>query len=127
LAHRRGVVAMSQHTLTGLSRSMIANRISYALGLRGPSLVIDTGQSSALVAVHVAAESLHRGESTIALAGGVNLNVLPDRAVRVSRVAWNFSDDPCELYAAAPTVSVRWAVSGWACRFSAVTSLGICL
>jgi len=46
---------------------------------------------------------------------------------RVSRVSWNFGDDPRELYAAVPTVSGRWAVSGWVCRYSAVTSLGICL
>jgi hypothetical protein len=45
----------------------------------------------------------------------------------VSRVSWNFGDDPCELYAAAPTVSARAAVSGWACRYSAATSWGICL
>ena len=43
-------------------------------------------------------------------------------AARVSRVAWNFGDDPCELYAAVPTVSGRWAASGWVCRCSAVTS-----
>ena len=42
--------------------------------------------------------------------------------LRVSRVAWNFGDDPCELYAAVPTVSGRWAASGWVCRCSAVTS-----
>jgi transposase-like protein len=46
---------------------------------------------------------------------------------RVSRVSWNFGDDPCALYAAAPTVSGRRAVSGWACRRSAATSWGICL
>jgi hypothetical protein len=39
----------------------------------------------------------------------------------VSRVSWNFGDDPCGLYAAAPTVSAR-AVSGWACRYNAATS-----
>src|SRR3954454_5546493 len=45
----------------------------------------------------------------------------PGRAPRrtVSRVSWNFGDDPSELYAAAPTVSVGAAVSGWACRYSA--------
>jgi integrase/recombinase XerD len=45
----------------------------------------------------------------------------------VSRVSWNFGDDPCELYAAVPTVSAGAAVSGWACRYSAKTSWGICL
>nr|WP_197289612.1 type I polyketide synthase [Saccharothrix sp. NRRL B-16348] len=69
---------ITQHTATGGSRGMIANRVSYLLGLDGPSLVVDSGQSSSLVAVHLAAEALRRGEATTALAGGVNLNIHPD-------------------------------------------------
>ena len=65
--------AITRHALTGLGRAIIANRISYTLGLSGPSLTVDTGQSSSLVAVHLACESLIRGESELALAGGVNL------------------------------------------------------
>jgi len=45
----------------------------------------------------------------------------------VSRVSWNFGGDPCELYAATPTVSAGAAVAGWACRYSAATRWGICL
>ncbi|WP_409467021.1 SDR family NAD(P)-dependent oxidoreductase [Amycolatopsis sp. GA6-003] len=66
---------VSQHTATGLSRGLIANRVSYALGLRGPSLTVDSAQSSSLVAVHLASRSLRDGECEIALAGGVNLNL----------------------------------------------------
>ncbi|WP_345599988.1 type I polyketide synthase [Thermocatellispora tengchongensis] len=73
LAHRHEGAAGSPYAMTGLHRGMLANRISYALGLRGPSLVVDTAQSSSLVAVHLAAESLLRGECEIALVGGVNL------------------------------------------------------
>ncbi|MEU5692334.1 SDR family NAD(P)-dependent oxidoreductase [Actinosynnema sp. NPDC020468] len=69
---------LTRHTLPGLNRGVIANRVSYVLGLRGPSLTVDSAQSSALVAVHLACESLRRGESTVALAGGVNLNLVPD-------------------------------------------------
>ncbi|MDG9706149.1 type I polyketide synthase [Streptomyces sp. DH37] len=78
LAYRQGPEAVSQHTLTGVNRGALANRISYLLGLRGPSLSVDTGQSSSLVAVHLACESLHSGESGVALAGGVNLNIGPE-------------------------------------------------
>ena len=75
LVDRAGPAAISRHTLTGLNRGVIANHLSYALGLRGPSMVIDSVQSSALVAVHAAVESVRRGESDLALAGGVNLNL----------------------------------------------------
>ncbi|MFF2411950.1 SDR family NAD(P)-dependent oxidoreductase, partial [Streptomyces sp. NPDC058092] len=68
---------ISRHTLTGTGRAMIANRISHTLGLHGPSMTVDTGQSSSLVAVHLACESLRRGEADTALAGGVHLIVSP--------------------------------------------------
>ncbi|MFB6554790.1 type I polyketide synthase, partial [Streptomyces sp. NPDC056405] len=75
LVHQYGTEGVTHHTITGTSRGIIANRLSYALGLRGPSLVVDTGQSSSLVAVQLACESLRKGESTVALAGGVSLNL----------------------------------------------------
>jgi acyl transferase domain-containing protein len=65
----------NHHSFAGISRAMIANRISYAFGFRGPSLTVDTAQSSSLVAVHLACESLRTGESALALAGGVHLNL----------------------------------------------------
>lgn len=67
--------SVGHHTMAGVNRAVIANRLSYFLGLRGPSLVVDTAQSSSLVAVHLACESLRRGESELALAGGVQLNL----------------------------------------------------
>ncbi|MEV6960775.1 type I polyketide synthase [Streptomyces sp. NPDC051207] len=69
---------LSPHTATGRNRAMIANRVSYTLGLRGPSLVVDSAQSSGLVAVHLACQALAAGECTVALAGGVNLNLVQD-------------------------------------------------
>ncbi|CAM5314459.1 Polyketide synthase OS=Streptomyces antimycoticus OX=68175 GN=SANT12839_087120 PE=4 SV=1 [Streptomyces antimycoticus] len=69
---RRDTTAATRHAMTGVHRSVIANRVSYGYGLRGPSLTVDTAQSSSLVAVHTACESLRRGECTLALAGGVN-------------------------------------------------------
>ncbi|MEU8150911.1 beta-ketoacyl synthase N-terminal-like domain-containing protein, partial [Nonomuraea sp. NPDC048901] len=76
LRHRAG--PLTRHTLTGLNRGLLANRISYALGLRGPSLAVDTAQSSGLVSVHLACESLRAGDADLALAGGVNLNLAAD-------------------------------------------------
>ncbi|SPM27232.1 Acyl transferase domain in polyketide synthase (PKS) enzymes, partial [Mycobacterium terramassiliense] len=71
---------IDHHSFAGVSRTMIANRISYALGLHGPSLTVDSGQSSSLVAVHLACESIRTGESELALAGGVHLNLAGETA-----------------------------------------------
>ncbi|MBB6120698.1 type I polyketide synthase [Nocardiopsis algeriensis] len=85
LHDRGGPGSVTHHTLTGTHRSMIANRISHFLGLRGPSLTVDSGQSSALVSVHLAVESLRRGESDTALAGGVNLVLVPESTEHVAQ------------------------------------------
>ncbi|MFC8452064.1 SDR family NAD(P)-dependent oxidoreductase, partial [Kitasatospora sp. NPDC057223] len=85
LTHRLGERAVDRHTLTGLSRGVIANRLSYLLGLRGPSLTVDSAQSSALVAVHLAVESLRSGESTLAVAGGVSIIAAPDSTLGAAR------------------------------------------
>ncbi|CAM3204972.1 Polyketide synthase [Mycobacterium colombiense] len=66
---------LDHHSFTGISRAMIANRISYAFGLRGPSMTVDSGQSSSLVAVHLGCESVATGRSALAIAGGVHLNL----------------------------------------------------
>ncbi|WP_280187084.1 MULTISPECIES: type I polyketide synthase [Nocardia] len=67
------VNSVDAHTLTGTMSSIVAGRVSYVLGLRGPAVAIDTACSSSLVAVHQACRSLRAGECDVALAGGVNL------------------------------------------------------
>ncbi|MCX5209942.1 SDR family NAD(P)-dependent oxidoreductase [Kitasatospora sp. NBC_00240] len=87
--------AVTRHSLTGLNRGIIANRVSYALDLRGPSLTVDSAQSSSLVAVHLALESLRSGESELALVAGVNLNLAPDSTLTVDRFGALSPDDRC--------------------------------
>ncbi|TMR28827.1 acyltransferase domain-containing protein [Nonomuraea zeae] len=65
----------------GAATCAVANRISYSLDLRGPSMAIDTACSASLVALHLAAQSLRLGESDVALAGGVNLLVTPGQTL----------------------------------------------
>jgi len=107
LTSERGVESVSRHTMTGLHRSMIANRVSYALDLRGPSLTVDTGQSSSLVAVHLAVESLRRGECTLAFAAGVNLILSPLSTVTAARFGALSPDGRCSPFDARANGYVR--------------------
>jgi acyl transferase domain-containing protein len=72
---------VDHYSFAGISRGMIANRISFAFGLHGPSMTVDSGQSSSLVAVHLACESLRTGASPLAIAGGVHLNLASETAM----------------------------------------------
>ncbi|WP_344366473.1 type I polyketide synthase, partial [Streptomyces gobitricini] len=98
LLHRSGREAIGRHSLTGTQRGMLANRLSYTFGLRGPSLTVDSGQSSSLVSVHLACESLRRGESTTALAGGVNLNLAPEGTIGTSKFGAMSPDGRCYTF-----------------------------
>ncbi|MEU5857123.1 SDR family NAD(P)-dependent oxidoreductase [Nocardiopsis dassonvillei] len=98
LYDRGGAGAITHHTLTGTHRSMIANRVSHALGLVGPSLTVDAGQSSSLVGVQLAVESLRRGDSDVALAGGVNLILVAESTESVARFGGLSPDARCHTF-----------------------------
>jgi acyl transferase domain-containing protein len=107
LADRLGLQATDRHAMTGLSRSLIANRLSYALGLTGPSMTVDAAQASSLVAVHLACESIRRGESRLALAGGVHLNLDPLGGEAARRLGALSPDGRCHTFDAGANGYVR--------------------
>ena len=86
------------HTATGQASNMIANRLSYALGLTGPSMVVDSACSSSLLAVHLACQSLRTGESDIALAGGVNLILGPQTTTTLTAFGGLAADGRCKAF-----------------------------
>ena len=65
------------YTATGISRSIMSNRVSYFFDWHGPSMTIDTACSSSLVAIHLAVQALRSGESRVAIAAGANLILSP--------------------------------------------------
>jgi len=73
------------HFASGNSHSIASGRLSYLLGLKGPSVSIDTACSSSLVAVHLACQALRSGECGMAIAAGVNLILAPETTVALSQ------------------------------------------
>lgn len=69
--------AVTAASLPGNLSPIIASRISYVLGLKGPSILVDTACSSSLVALHLACRALQNKECDMAIAGGINLSLLP--------------------------------------------------
>ncbi|MBX6769050.1 MAG: polyketide synthase, partial [Actinomadura rubrobrunea] len=86
------------YTATGGALNMAANRLSYLLGLEGPSLVVDTACSSSLVALHLACQSLRTGECDTALVAGVNLMLSPRSTVALSKGRFLAPDGRCKTF-----------------------------
>src|SRR4051794_1712839 len=92
---------------SGVSPSLASGRLSYALGLQGPSMTIDTACSSSLVAVHLACRSLRSGETDLAIAGGSNLVLHPDVTIGYSKARMMAADGRCKTFDAAADGFVR--------------------
>jgi acyl transferase domain-containing protein/NAD(P)-dependent dehydrogenase (short-subunit alcohol dehydrogenase family) len=87
-------------TMASSSPAMIANRVSYALNLHGPSVPIDTMCSSSLMALHLACESLRDGTCAMALAGGVNLSLHPSKYVKLCQMQMLSPRGRCQSFGA---------------------------
>lgn len=76
----------------------IANRVSYFLDLTGPSIALDTACSSSLTAVHLACRSILDGECAMALAGGVNLSLHPEKYNYLGQLRFLSTDGRCRSF-----------------------------
>ncbi|MGA9383026.1 MAG: beta-ketoacyl synthase N-terminal-like domain-containing protein, partial [Phormidium sp.] len=98
---------INPYSSTGTYLSITANRLSYLLDLRGPSMAIDTGCSASLVAVHLACQSLQNQESNLCLVGGVNLMLSPEPTIAFSQARMMASDGRCKTFDASADGYVR--------------------
>jgi malonyl CoA-acyl carrier protein transacylase len=101
LGFRQAAEDISPYDATGNGFCFVAGRLSYFLGVQGPSLAIDTACSSSLVAIHEACQSLRHGESNLALAGGVQLILSPEVTTALSKLKALAPDGKCKTFDAA--------------------------
>lgn len=97
---------------TGIAGSVAAGRLSYSLGLRGPSVCLDTACSSSLVSLAMATQSLRAGACRTALAGGVNLMLDPQAMISLSMLRVLSPTGRCHTFGAGADGYVRGEGAG---------------
>ena len=98
---QRGPNSIDAYLASGNAMSVAAGRISYFLGLQGPSLSVDTACSSSLVALHLACRSLRSRETNMALCGGVNIMCSPETTIALTKAHMLAPDGRCKTFDAA--------------------------
>ncbi|WP_124432256.1 SDR family NAD(P)-dependent oxidoreductase [Pseudomonas orientalis] len=101
------------HHSTGNAAAVIANRISHFYDLHGPSVLVDTACSGSLSAIHHAVQSLRLGETELALAGGVNLLLTPDRHIAFAKTGMLSPTGACKSFDEAADGYVRSEGAGF--------------
>ncbi|MFB6594602.1 type I polyketide synthase, partial [Streptomyces diastaticus] len=94
----RPAVGQSGHVETAQSASLLSGRLSYTLGLEGPSVSVDTACSSSLTALHLAAQAIRAGECSLALAGGVTVMSTPVGFVEFGEMGALSPDGRCKPF-----------------------------
>jgi myxalamid-type polyketide synthase MxaB len=98
---------LDMYFMSGIAHSIASGRLSYVLGLQGPSISVDTACSSSLVAVHLACQALRNAECRLAVAGGVNVILSPENFVTMSRARMLSPDGKCKTFDAKADGFVR--------------------
>ena len=104
---RDSVKEVGVFAYTGTSPSVLPNRISYLLDIHGPSEVVDTACSSALVAIHRARRAILNGECELAIAGGVNALLRPELFISFSKAGMLSPDGRCKTFSSDANGYVR--------------------
>ncbi|XP_078618985.1 phthioceranic/hydroxyphthioceranic acid synthase-like [Branchiostoma floridae x Branchiostoma japonicum] len=92
---------VSSNTATGVSIPVVANRVSYAFNLTGPSMTVDTACSSGMTALHLGCQAIRAGDCTMAICGGVNFILNPGMFVQLCRAGMVCPDGRCKPFSAA--------------------------
>ncbi|WP_326645235.1 SDR family NAD(P)-dependent oxidoreductase [Streptosporangium sp. NBC_01755] len=108
----RNPASLNAYSVAGWTFGNTANRVSYFLDLHGPSMAIDTACSSALVALHEAAQAIRSGECRVALAGGVNVLLDPAVFVGLSQASMLSKRGRCQTFSANADGYVRGEGAG---------------
>ncbi|HEX8092204.1 alpha/beta fold hydrolase [Jatrophihabitans sp.] len=109
---RAAEVPVAAHTASGIAHSILANRISHLLDLRGPSEAVDTACSSSLVAIHRAVQAIRSGECRVAVVGGVNALLSPGLFDAFEQSGMLSSTAACRSFSAAADGYVRGEGAG---------------
>jgi 3-oxoacyl-(acyl-carrier-protein) synthase/SAM-dependent methyltransferase len=97
-AQRGAVADIDAYLATGNANSVASGRISYLLGVHGPSVSVDTACSSSLVAVQLACESIRAGSCDSAIAGGVGILLGEQNYVSLSKARMMAPDGRCKAF-----------------------------
>jgi len=99
--------ALTAYSATATTLSVVSGRLSYTFGLSGPAVSVDTACSSALVAIHAAANALKLQQCASTMTGGVNLTLSPDTPAMFSRAGMLSPEGRCKTLDAAADGYVR--------------------
>lgn len=107
LLRRDNGAGATQHSIVGNSLDILSSRVSYFLGLTGPSLTIESSCSSSLVALHQACQALRHGEVEAALVGGSNLVLTPEVTIGLTHFGGLSPTGRCHAFGAGADGFVR--------------------